>query len=311
MAGVEEQGCSETKKITPPCAIQQPSPLSADQLNSDGVAGFIRRLQLLQADISQLEGPILLAEGVSEKAFMDCDYEGAARLFLDIGRVYIKEAPSEPHEMVAGTLDNCFAHFPGNSMQILRSPRIAYGSGPTVHETDCSYRNRFEPRVRTGNNVLMPAVIGDGCSETERSLRETAEHYMRNDHVQMVISIKIVKRNDLVDAMVCIVHSKVGGRAGDHLQKIISFGPRLRSVDKERIVSCYHPDPGMCVGVDMGVAYPYVADNPLFIVQVPTQVIWMNVPEGTDIGDCNRTLPGAVHLHSILNDLIEDGLVGL
>jgi Uma2 family endonuclease len=218
---------------------------------------------------------------------------GCKTALLD-GRLVILEIPGSPHEVTVDLIralmtESCI-QMTGNCTDPLKgrgSTRVRYGEATSM-EGDATYRNHRLPLdqcPRDANGELIPFLVFEvASSESYERMATTPNHYLANEHVRLVISIKLVLSNPLhVHQLYCIIHERCpNGRP--IVSRVISFGPRMHRQAEAAILRHTHIEDGNFVGIGR-THFPTPANyldtlrDPIFAVTLPHDLVWQGVPQ--------------------------------
>jgi hypothetical protein len=121
-------------------------------------------------------------------------------------------------------------------MLSLGSTTARYDNRVNRYEPDSSFRDFYAPEYLDEQGHLVPSIIIEiGYSENVISVFDTAKMYMRNEHVQLVISIKLYGKHKKVNHLFSFVHERT--TEGPRLVSAISFGQVLTGTDKTEILN--------------------------------------------------------------------------
>lgn len=286
----ESQGYIETKSSTP----QKLPKAKVEKIGNDIID---------IANHAWQATPIVIEENVSVDSFFEvCEFlelqhfHCRPRVALKNGKIIFVEYPSPPHEIVLRCIEQRLGAFNediSDSISLLfplGSSRTIYGPG-NVFETDCSFQNGFnQPQgyPKDARGATLPIfIIEVGFSESVTSLTSTAEIYLQNPVVQMVISIKLLGKyeNNIhnVHTMICLVHEKNPENQQSRITRVINFGPprQIRRLFVDSIENATNFPREHFEGVDFTYfgAYPFEGNHPTFSITVPSRIIWHGVPQ--------------------------------
>jgi hypothetical protein len=257
---------SETKKS---------SPSSSDDINT-----------LIDEHIEEakVSCPVVLIKNFSDKyPTIDADtlFSEHSQVRLAItseDTLIIKDMPSPPHEVANRFFERKF----GRINSILSngdedSPILSFGS-TTIrygrfnrYEADSSYRNKFAPEYFDNQGRLIPGInIEIGYSESIGSLFTTANAYLQNSHVNMVISVKIVGRNDKAEELISFVHKR--SVAEIFMEPPISFGRPLSDSTRATLASLINMEELIEVPEQ---GHSVIDGEDLYSIVIPRNILWM------------------------------------
>jgi hypothetical protein len=148
----------------------------------------------------------------------------------------IRELPSSPHETTISSIEYtvCAENIRRTGedrvpLSCLRSRRINYVStSPSSYEADTSFRDMDigDPPTDQNGTVIGSIIFEIGFSESIDSLIDTGFHYLSNENVKIVISVKLIGSGNRVDELIYIILER-DRRGRQNITRAVNFGPPL------------------------------------------------------------------------------------
>jgi hypothetical protein len=201
----------------------------------------------------------------------------------------IKDMPTPPHEVANRFFQNEFCRYnidltgkPNRPMTSLGSTTTRYDDLWSRYEADSSFRNMHSPTRVDDRHRLIPSIIIEiGYSETINSLFRTANVYLGNPDIHIVISVKIVGSNDKAKELICFVHKRSPG--GILLESAISFGLPMSEATRAAILPWLEGTPLIEVPND----YHSQIRQDLYSIIIPHEILWVGVDEAIQPADAS------------------------
>lgn len=157
-------------------------------------------------------------------------------------------------------------------------------------------------RPLSSDNRLIPSVVFEvASSEDYPAIQRKTERYLANDHVRLVLWIKVVYQdNDRISQLYAIVYSREGDGAVTVPRRVISFGPSAHPWSIAAIIDHTHVLEQNFVGIGRpgpfaeGYAYPQViqTNEAVFSITIPKAALYypMSVPDPDFLTPCTLSL---------------------
>jgi Uma2 family endonuclease len=294
-----DQSCASTPmtEYSGSSSSTKQSPGSIDSVGSKfqdlSLAALVTRVKELMLDPSAC--CVTLASAVKFEQFKSLTdaMEGVKRVKLALreGELILIEFPTKHHERAIRALDSQATTYNGNDYG---EPLTSMGSvtlklaGNVGAEPDNGFYNMGVPpelRAHDDDNEDLPSIVMEiGVSEHYRSLSERAREYLVAG-VAIVIVFKFNVVNGRIQSAFCWTYDQghfVAATQEFQATQVISFGSvdHVHHATKRAVAAAAHIEPLQVTGVGCGGPACDREGLPDYMIRVPAEVIWLNVPAG-------------------------------